>query len=268
MGGVAAFGFADPTVVRTGAAVGDYRLGNGRGFRPPSGMHPFRIATTCLSAVLLFVGTGCRTPAPVRLPPLAATNRWAGEMVAFEALDATSPPPKRPIVFVGSSYLRLWVGLTNDFPGLRVMNRGFGGSQTSDLREHFERVILRYRPRQIVLYCGSNDLAAGRTVDQVIADVHALVEQIHRELPETRIVYLSIALNPARWVQREKVRAVNAAIAEFMGQDRRRRFVDVTAVMLGADGLPKPEIFGADRLHMNRQGYELWKPIIGPALVR
>jgi lysophospholipase L1-like esterase len=225
-----------------------------------------------IGAAVLGVGLlgilGCADLPSVEIPPLDSANRWANELAAFDALDATNPPPRRPIVFVGSSYLRLWTGVTNDFPGLRVINRGFGGSQTSDLREHFERAIRRYGPRQVVLYCGSNDLAAGKPPEEVIADVKALVERIHRDLRDTQVTYLSIAVNPARWEQREKVRAVNAALAKFMAEDRRRQFLDVTSPMLGPDGLPKLDIFVADRLHMNRKGYELWKPIIGPVLVK
>ncbi len=221
-----------------------------------------------MSCLVLGLATGCRTTPTVTLPPLSSTNRWTKELLAFEAQDATNPPPRKPIVFTGSSSFRLWQELPADFPGLRVMNRGFGGSQLSDVREHFERVILRYQPRQVVLYCGGNDLAAKKSVEVVVADLKAVVNRLHRELPGTQIAFVSIALNPARWEQRDKVNAANAAIAEFMAQDSRRKFLDVTTAMLGADGQPKPEIFVADRLHMNRKGYELWKPIIGPALVK
>lgn len=227
-----------------------------------------RIVLAALSLLLLGLATGCQTARPVPLPPLAPDNRWAKELRAFDAQDATNPPPRKPIVFTGSSSFRLWQELPQDFPGLRVMNRGFGGSQLSDVREHFERLILRYQPRQVVIYCGGNDLNAKKPVAEVVADLKDVVNRIHRELPQTKVAYVSIALNPARWDQREQVIAANAAIAEFMAQDRRRQFIDVTTAMLGPDGLPKPDIFVADRLHMNRKGYELWKPIIGPALVR
>lgn len=212
--------------------------------------------------------SGCQGPRAVVLPPLVATNRWVAEMVAFDALDATNPPPKRPIVFTGSSSFRMWKELPEDYPGMRVLNRGFGGSHLSDVAEHFERVILRYGPRQVVLYCGGNDLAAKKPVETVVSDLKAVVERIHRELPETQVAFVSIALNPARWEQRDKVVAANAAIAAYMSADPRRRYVDVTTAMLGPDGMPKEGIFQKDRLHMNRQGYELWKPIIGSVLVR
>ena len=231
-------------------------------------MNPTRLLLTLASALLLLAGTGCKsTSSPhVLLPPLNATNRYAKEMLAFEAKDAANPPPKNPIVFTGSSSFRLWTNVTSDFPGLGVVNTGFGGSQLSDVREHFERVILKYRPRQVLLYCGGNDLNAKKSVAQVVGDLKAVVERIHRELPKTQVTYVSIALNPARWSQRDLILAANAEIKKFMSADPRRRYVDITQVMLGADGTPKPDIFVADKLHMNRKGYELWIPVLRPHL--
>lgn len=227
-----------------------------------------RILISVVSLLYVVWLTGCHAPRVVALPPLSATNQWAAEIGAFDAMDATSKPPAKPIVFTGSSSFRLWKELPQDYPGLRVMNRGFGGSQLSDVAEHFERVILRYEPRQVVLYCGGNDIALKKSVETVVSDLKTVVERIHRELPKTRVLFVSIALNPARWDQRDKVVAANAAIAEYMGRDPRRKYVDVTSAMLGSDGQPKPDIFQKDRLHMNRKGYELWKPIIGAELVK
>lgn len=231
-------------------------------------MTPTRLLLTLASALLLLAGTGCKSTSPplVLLPPLNATNGYAKEMLAFEAKDAAHPPPKNPIVFTGSSSFRLWTNVTSDFPGLGVVNTGFGGSQLSDVREHFERVILKYRPRQVLLYCGGNDLNAKKSVGQVVGDLKAVVERIHRELPKTQVTYVSIALNPARWSQRDLILAANAEIKKFMSADPRRRYVDITQVMLEADGTPKPDIFVADKLHMNRKGYELWIPVLRPHL--
>ena len=233
-------------------------------------MNPTRLLLTFASALLLLAGSGCTSTrtAAVVLPPLVSTNKYAKELMAFEAKDAANPPPKRPIIFTGSSSFRLWTNVTTDFPNMGIVNTGFGGSQLSDVREHFERVILKYQPRQVLIYCGGNDLNAKKSVAQVVADLKEVVGRIHRELPKCRVAYVSIALNPARWAQREQVIAANAEIEKFMAADSRRRFIDVTPAMLGADGLPKPDIFVADKLHMNRKGYELWAPVIRPYLMR
>ena len=221
-----------------------------------------------LLLVAVFFLAGCASSQErVELPPLAATNRWAKELLAFEAQDATNPPPKRPIVFTGSSSIRMWTNLLSDFPKMGVMNRGFGGSQLSDVNEHFERLVLRYKPRQVVIYCGGNDINAGKSVEQVAADFEKFLDRMQRELPRTRVSYIAVALNPARWAQRDKVIAVNERIREMTARRKNADFIDVVPVMLQPDGTPKPDIFLPDRLHMNRKGYDLWKPLVGARLL-
>lgn len=218
----------------------------------------------------LALAAACRSPTHPPRPPLPAIpdgNRWQAELRAFEALDAAQPPPPAPIVFTGSSTIRLWQELSQDFPGHAVVNRGFGGCELGDVLQFFDRVIGQYEPRQVVVFCGVNDLANGKSVEQVVADTRTLVARVHAELPRTRFVFLSLAQNPARWGQHDQVDAANAAIAALLRSDPRDTFVDVTSVMLGPDGQPRPDIYRDDRLHMNRKGYELWRPLVEAALV-
>jgi lysophospholipase L1-like esterase len=218
-------------------------------------------------AVLLFA-VGCSTPAPMPLTAIPGGNKWAKELLAFEAADATNPPPKRPIVFTGSSSIRLWKDLATDFADYPVINRGFGGSELSDVNQFFDRLIGQYQPKQIVIYCGGNDLNSGKSVEQVVADFKTFHARVRTELPKTRLAYISIALNPARWSQRDRVIQANAAIAALLAEDPRSVFLNVVPDMLGPDGQPKPDIFVADKLHMNRKGYELWKPRVEAVLVK
>lgn len=190
------------------------------------------------------------------------------EILAFEASDRTNPPPQGAVLFLGSSSIRLWKTLAQDFPRHRVINRGFGGSQIVDSIRYAPRIVLPCRPRLIVLYAGGNDINAGKTPEQVFADYREFVRTIHAALPATAIAYISVAPNPARWAQVERVRAANGLIEAHVRTDPRLRFIDVFPKMLGADGQPRPEIFSNDRLHMNAGGYELWKEIVAPFLER
>ena len=200
------------------------------------------------------------------LAPLAAawaqTNKFEAEILALEASDRTNPPPKRPVLFVGSSSIRLWKTLAEDFPKQRVINHGFGGSEISDSVFYAKRIVIPYKPRLIVLYAGGNDIHGGKTPEAVFSDFKAFVATVHAALPRTRIAYISIAPNPARWAEVDKVRAANALIAGFAREHRDLEFIDVFPHMLGLDGLPRPEIYSADRLHMNEQGYALWTQIV------
>ena len=132
---------------------------------------------------------------------------------AYERIDRTNPPPKGGVLFIGSSTIRLWKTLAQDFPQYRVINRGFGGSQIIDSVNYFERIVAPCRPRQIIFYAGGNDINAGKSPEQVFADFKAFVAKAQTALPETSISYVSIAPNPARWSQVEKVKAANQLIA-------------------------------------------------------
>lgn len=200
---------------------------------------------------------------------LPATNdfaRWEKEIAAFEAADRTNPPPKGGILFIGSSSIRLWKTLAQDYPRHQVLNRGFGGSQIADSVHFAERIVFPYAPRKIIMYAGGNDINAGKSPQQVAEDFRAFVQKVHQRLPETRIAYISIAPNPARWAQVEKVREANRLIKAFTETDQRLEYIDAFSHMLGADGQPLPDIFVEDRLHMNAKGYALWKKLVEPYL--
>jgi len=202
----------------------------------------------------------------ILLAPLPAawaqTNKFESEILAFEASDKTNAPPKRGVVFVGSSSIRLWKTLAQDFPKQRVINRGFGGSEISDSVHYAKRIVIPYQPRQVVMYAGGNDIHNGKTPETVFADFTKFAGTIRTALPRTRIAYISIAPNPARWAEVDKVRAANKLIADYVRRQRNMEFIDVFPHMLGSDGQPRPEIYGADRLHMNEQGYALWREIV------
>jgi lysophospholipase L1-like esterase len=191
-------------------------------------------------------------------------SQWEPEITAFEASDKTNPPPKHAILFVGSSSIRMWKTLAKDFPDKQVINRGFGGSHIADSTALAERIIFPYEPKQIVFYAGDNDLAEGRTVDQVVADYEAFLKKVREKLPDTTIAYISIKPSVLRWSLKEKMEAANAKIAAIKGD--KLKFVDVYHPMLGEDGQPLPDIFVGDRLHMNAKGYEIWVPLVGKQL--
>ena len=196
----------------------------------------------------------------------AATNVFEPEIRAFEARDLANPPPKQAVLFVGSSSIRLWKTLAQDFPEYRVINRGFGGSQIVDATHFAKRIVFPYEPRVIVMYSGGNDINAGKSAERVFADFQAFVSAVREKLPATHIAYISIAPNPARWSQVERIRRANELIRAYTTTDPRLSFIDAYAKMLGPDGQPRPDIFVADRLHMNEKGYAIWKQIVAEHL--
>ncbi len=192
-------------------------------------------------------------------------HAYEKQIQAFEESDRTSPPPRDPILFVGSSSIRLWK-LDQSFPGLPVLNRGFGGSRIADSVYFCERIVLKYHPRLIVFYAGDNDLAGGETPEKVHADFHAFVAKVHAGLPSTPIVYISIKPSIARWKLIDSVRKANCLIKQWSQSDPLLHFVDIEPTMLGPDGKPRPELFVKDGLHLNARGYALWSEQVAPFL--
>lgn len=187
-----------------------------------------------------------------------ASADWTAEMGNFAQADAAAPSTEGCVLFVGSSSIRLWTTLKEDFPGVPVVNRGFGGSQVTDAIVHFERLVLPHHPRLIVFYAGTNDIAAGKEPEEVAADFAEFCARVHAERPQSRIVFVSVQYAPARWHLKAKMVAANELIAKFCAEDPRREFVDVNVVTLGATGDPREEIYSPDRLHMSAAGYALW----------
>lgn len=192
--------------------------------------------------------------------------RWQKEIQAFGKQDAAKAPPEHPIVFTGSSSIRKWVTLAEDFPGLPVMNRGFGGSEVFDSFNYAQLTVIKYKPRLVVMYAGSNDIAAGKTPQRVLEDFKAFATKVWAALPECRISYISNAPNPKRWNLVAQMQEASRLIEEFTKTDKRLQFINVYSHMIGADGKPKPDIFAADQLHMNAKGYAIWKEVVGPYL--
>jgi len=186
-------------------------------------------------------------------------------MRAFEKQDRLKPPAPGGVLFVGSSSIVRWP-LDQSFPELPVIKRGFGGSQIADSLYFAERIILPCKPRVVVVYAGDNDIAAGKSPEQVRADFEALVRKIFGALPQTRIVFIAIKPSLRRWHLFDKIQAANRMIEEDCSRDRRLVFLDIVTPMLGADGKPRAGLLAADGLHLSAKGYELWSRLLRPYL--
>ncbi|HEY5972096.1 MAG TPA: SGNH/GDSL hydrolase family protein [Pseudoxanthomonas sp.] len=221
----------------------------------------------CLLALLgACAGAPAAQNAAPRIPDQVSSVDWEQDMRRFAAADAATPPPRHAVLFIGSSSIRLWDTLAADFPGVPVINRGFGGSEIRDSTHYAGRIVVPYAPRQIVLYAGDNDLSGGRSPQQVRDDFHAFVTRIRRDLPKVKIAYVSNKPSPSRVRLLEAQREANALIRQDIATMKGVEFIDVFTPMLDAGGQPREDLFVEDRLHMNRAGYALWRKVIAPYL--
>jgi hypothetical protein len=184
-------------------------------------------------------------------------SRWEPEISAYEKMDATNPPAKGGFVFTGSSTIRFWKTLAQDFPGQPVLNRGFGGSELCDATHFADRIIFPCAPRKIFLRAGGNDIANGKSPEQVFADFQEFVAVVRAQLPAAEIYFISWSPSGLRWKQHEQEKALNTMVADFVRGKAHLHYIETYDLPLGADGLPRPELFVADRLHFSPAGYHL-----------
>lgn len=188
--------------------------------------------------------------------------QWREDIAAFAAADRAQPPPAHPVLFVGSSSIRLWATLAADFAERPVLNRGFGGSRLPDATYYAEQLVAPYRPRAIVLYAGDNDLAEGCTPKQVRAAFAAFVQRARELDPGVPIAFIAIKPSVARQALLPQIRRANTLVRQYARTQQNVTYLDVFTPMLGRDGRPQPTWFGPDGLHMNRRGYALWTGLV------
>lgn len=186
-------------------------------------------------------------------------NLWQKEIDQFIDTDNRQTPPVGPVLFVGSSSFRMWQSVRKDFPGVNIINRGFGGSHLEDVIYYAPFVIAPYKPKTVVIYAGDNDITSGKPVERVFADYKTLVGIIKRSAPNAKIYFLSIKPSPSRREFWGKFQQMNALVKAETLKDSRLGYVSVWQQMLTARGEPREELYLPDRLHMKPAGYAIWR---------
>ena len=220
---------------------------------------PPRFLALCLLLVASF--TAMRAGAQQK-PPF-----W-DDIQAFKAQDAATPPPKGAILFIGSSSFTKWTDVQNYFPGYTILNRGFGGSTLPDVTRYVDDIVTPYQPKEIVIYCGENDIADSLD-SKVVADrFKDLFTAIRSRLPDVPIGFVSMKPSPSMVQFRHLLTQGNQIIKNFLYTQKNVFYVNVFDLMLDASGNYRPDLFGSDMLHMNASGYAIWAKAITPYLMK
>jgi len=190
------------------------------------------------------------------------------DVKAIQAYDQIYAPPKDPILFIGSSSIRLWVDFTPTFKNYTVLNRGIGGAVTSDVDRYLNEIVFPYHPKQIVIYVGENDLVKAPDAASVFNDFKKLYTDIRAKLPNTPIVYIAIKGSPSRKQYQQLAIQANQLISDYIKGQQYITFVDVYHPMLDKNGAMQPVLFKQDMLHMNASGYKIWNKLLIPHLLK
>ena len=192
-------------------------------------------------------------------------GRFEEEINRFEEFDSKNSFSQDAILFVGSSSIRFWK-TAEAFPFMPVINRGFGGSHFSDLQYYYEELVHPYAPSVVVLYEGDNDIAAGKSSDQVFEDYVEFTNQLTSDFPDAQLVFVPIKPSSSRWDKWPQMKEVNQRIEEHMSENSNFYYVDLASPILGSDGKPDNSLFLDDQLHLNEDGYAKWNEAIRPTL--
>ena len=195
-------------------------------------------------------------------------NAWEASIRSFEAQDRRQSPPADVIVFTGSSSFTLWSTMEQDLAPLPVLNRGFGGARMPDVLRYAGRIVLPYRPRAMVLFAGTNDIAPPKpaTAQQVYEGYLEFIQLVRSKFPELPIYFVAITPSILRWELWPIVQEANRLILQHAQSDPRLRFIDLTDHLLGLDGKPDRSLYRFDKLHPNQKGYAKWTAVIKPVL--
>ena len=220
--------------------------------------------TFCVGLLVILPGAldaQTRSARPDKKQVTVDPLRFEKAIGAFKSADAIHFPKSDGILFVGSSSIRKW-DTEKWFPDHEIIRRGFGGAHLSDVNHFADQIIFPYRPATIVLYAGDNDIAGGKSVEQVYQDFCELERRLRARLPAAQLIYIAIKPSVKRWKRWPKMQRLNERIAENMAQHFNYHVADIVTPMLNSAGTPNLRLFVKDGLHLNHLGYELWTSVL------
>ncbi|MEJ7560216.1 MAG: GDSL-type esterase/lipase family protein [Pedobacter sp.] len=199
---------------------------------------------------------------------VAQEKPFWNELLEFQKSDSASMPQSHGIVFVGSSSLRMWQDLESTFKSYNAINRGFGGSELIHANDYIQELVLKYNPRQVVIYSGENDVASGASAEETFKRFVTFYTNLRTHLPKATITYISMKLSPSRAKFSDVILNANSMIKGYISKQKNADYIDIISKMLSSSGASRPELFQDDMLHMKPAGYVVWTKEITPHLKR
>lgn len=188
-------------------------------------------------------------------------SRFKKEVDSLVALNK-SLAKKNAIVFTGSSSIRLWKDLQTDFPKHDVLNLGFGGSEMADLLYFIDDLVIPFKPKQVFIYEGDNDISRGRTPEEILLVAESIVKKIRMSYPSAEIIFISPKPSIRRWSLKNQYEAFNKKLQDWINSQQGVRYADVWTPMLDRNGIVLQDIFVNDNLHLNEKGYDIWTSVL------
>ncbi len=217
---------------------------------------------SCLLAVASFAADVAKPHTPLAQQPL----RMAKDIAAFEAADKANPPPQHALLFSGASTLRMWKNVAEEMKPYPVINRGFGGSYTTEVNGYMDRITLPYHPRVIAYQCGGNDVNAGDEPAAPIGRIREYIERVRKENPDCAFVFIATTRAPSRKAKWPLLDEYNRQLAQLCKDGKNLFFVDINPALNLPSGEGKPGSYLKDNLHPDVDGYKAIASVLKPAV--
>ena len=169
---------------------------------------------------------------------------YEDEVRTLERTLSTRVNQPHPPVFYGSSSIRCWDTLAEDFDP-RVVNAGFGGSTLEACDYFFDRLVPPLHPGSLLVYAGDNDLGDGRSVEQTIGFFRCLANKVAALPRPIPFGFVSVKPSPARLPIIDHIRRFNGLVRAEIEAIPRGYYVDIFPSMLERVRPAGPGLFPA-----------------------
>ncbi|MEN8248373.1 MAG: GDSL-type esterase/lipase family protein [Bacteroidota bacterium] len=186
------------------------------------------------------------------------TTYWNQKASMYSVL----PNQANEIIFLGNSITDRceWSEL---FENHNIINRGLSGDRTAGVLNRLQEVI-DSNPRKIFIMIGVNDLRHNVGIDSITRNYTKIVETIISESPDTKIFLQSIL--PVNNIigkpktENYQVRDMNSRI-RAIAEKFNVTYIDIHSFMVD-DAKRLDAQYSEDGLHINGEGYLVWKSVI------
>lgn len=239
------------------------------------------LLVAALAAVIQF-NSSAQTNAPAAAPAVHQNAaiipvKHQGARTDLVITRAKDAPGNYDIEFIGDSITQGWEGggknVWQEFYGQRkVINFGVGGDRTEHVLWRFEQGQLDgIRAKVAVVMIGTNNSNKNKdgsdtyTDSDILEGVTAIVNEIRRRQPDTKIILLGIFPRAKTFcAQRGRLLEINQALAK-LDDGKNVFYLDFGSQLIEKDGSIAPDMM-KDALHPGEKGYRIWANAIEPKL--
>lgn len=192
-------------------------------------------------------------------------QQWL-DILKQEARVAAEKHPRNLTILAGDS-LSLWFPPDLLPEDRNWLNQGISGETSDGLLKRLD-VFDSTKPEIILVMIGINDLIRGVGDEEILANQKQIIRYLRRTHPDTKIMLQSIlphGADEATWEGRDKLLAIPNSRIRKLNQELQTianqqsiQYLNLYPLFANKQGNMRRE-FSTDGLHLNPQGYTVWR---------